>query len=493
MRWKELTSSLEEAASGGEGNPAVSDIVYDSRKVAAGSIYVAVPGFVQDGDLFIGDAVEHGAVGVISRNPQPRCTVPWLQVTDPRKALGELARKLWNLKLYRTCVAGVTGTNGKTTVTHLIRLLLDQLYTRKRVWMFSTVGYCMGTLCREARRTTPESSDIFRMMGTAPRKPAAVVMEVSSHALELNRVAGFSYDLAVWTNLTRDHLDFHHTMNEYYLAKKKLFTEYLKSRGKAIINIDDRWGRKLAGELRGTTTVTYGSADDADVRIVNPRSTWTGSELDVVAGGEMFHVSAPLPGSFNVYNIAAMCAAAAALSVKPARVREALQRLEPVPGRMEPVATGKEFTTIVDYAHTPDALENVLKTVRELTEERVICVFGCGGDRDRAKRPLMAEAVVRWSDEAVVTSDNPRGENPRAIIKEILDGVPLDFPHWVIPDRREAIGKALGIARRGDCVVVAGKGHEDYQEIDGRRHHFSDREVAGELADGIQPRRIRVA
>jgi UDP-N-acetylmuramoyl-L-alanyl-D-glutamate--2,6-diaminopimelate ligase len=317
-------------------------------------------------------------------------------------------------------------------------------------------------------------------MGQSGEQPAALVMEVSSHALELNRVGGLSYDCAVWTNLTQDHLDFHHTMSEYYQAKKRLFTHYLKSKGKAVINIDDTWGARLARELTGIDIVTYGAGHDASVRIANWRCGWDGSEADVIARGEIVHLRSRLIGLFNVYNMAALCAGAVALSIDMERVRATLGDFDSVAGRMEKVPLDAGISVVVDYAHTPDALENVLATARDLTRGRLFCVFGCGGDRDRTKRPRMAEAAVRHCDEIIITSDNPRTEKPGDIIEQILEGVPLDFPHWVIADRRAAIAKALGLARPGDCVIIAGKGHETYQEINGVKHHFSDREVVEE-------------
>ncbi|MBD3346988.1 MAG: UDP-N-acetylmuramoyl-L-alanyl-D-glutamate--2,6-diaminopimelate ligase [Chitinivibrionales bacterium] len=489
VKWNNLISSLKVQARGGKADPIIADIVYDSRKVTPGCVYVSIPGMVVHGDQFIAQAMEQGAVAVISQNPQLACTVPWIQVENSRIVLGELARKLWNMKLYNTMLVGVTGTNGKTTVAYLYRKLLEELNRNKDVWMFSTVGYSMGKAGQDAHRTTPESSDIFRLIGKADEKPAALVMEVSSHALHLNRVAGFSYDIGVWTNLTQDHLDFHHNMTEYYEAKKKLFTTYLKSKGKAIINIDDEYGRMLSRELEGVKQITFGTSHDATVRIVNWKCDWSGSEIDIITKGEIIHFRSCLVGFFNVYNMAALAAGAIAMSVSPRRVQKALDKLTPVPGRMQQVPVDADFQVVVDYAHTPDALENVLSTTRELTKGRVICVFGCGGDRDKTKRPLMAEAVVAGADEAVITSDNPRIENPMDIIDDILDGVPLDFPHWVIPDRKEGIACAIELARPGDCIVVAGKGHENYQEIYGVRHPFDDKVVIGEIFEGRQETR----
>ncbi len=481
MKWSELIRSIKVEQAGGTSDPQVSDVAYDSRKVTAGSVYVAVPGFKVHGDSFIGEAISRGASAVISENPQLECGVPWIQVKEPRKVLGELARKVWGLKLYNTTMIGITGTNGKTTVAHLFRRLLGETRRESNVWMLSTVGYYLGDAWIEPMNTTPESSDVFRMMGQAKTKPSSLVMEVSSHALELNRVAGFSYDLAVWTNLTQDHLDFHQTMGEYYQAKKKLFTRYLKSRGKGVINVDDPWGSRLARELENVKKVTYGTSHTADVRIANWKCDWNGSEMDVICRGEIFHFNSRIYGQFNIYNMAALIAGAVALGIDLKRVKKVLKGFEQVTGRMERVDIEAPFSVVVDYAHTPDALENVLRTMQGLTKGRVLCVFGCGGDRDKGKRAKMADAVVKNSTEAVITNDNPRGEEPRAIIDDILEGIPLDFPHWVIVDRKEAIAKAMQLARPGDSILIAGKGHEDYQEIKGVRHHFSDRETVADI------------
>jgi UDP-N-acetylmuramoyl-L-alanyl-D-glutamate--2,6-diaminopimelate ligase len=270
-------------------------------------------------------------------------------------------------------------------------------------------------------------------------------------------------------------------MDSYYDTKKKLFQNNIKSNGIAVINIDDKWGRKLVADVPDIKQVTYGFADDADVRIINSKTEWSGTEIEVTFKGKQMHFKSHLAGFFNVYNMAALVTGAASTGVPEADIQKCFDNTKSIPGRMERVDIPADFSVIVDYAHTPDALESVLSTAGKLTSERVICVFGCGGGRDKGKRPLMGDVVAHNCDEAVVTTDNPRSEEPQKIIDDILDGMPLDFPHHVIPDRREAIKKALQIARKGDSVVVAGKGHEPYQEIDGVRHHFNDREVVVEV------------
>jgi UDP-N-acetylmuramyl-tripeptide synthetase len=291
-----------------------------------------------------------------------------------------------------------------------------------------------------------------------------------------------SYDLAVWTNLTQDHLDFHESMEEYYEAKKLLFTQYLKQGGKGVINIDDDYGKRLYEETRSQMSlITYGRSEDAQVRIADYKCNWDGCSIDISYNGLLMSFKSGLRGFFNIYNIAALICGGFALNIHHDVISNALTQMSTVSGRMDKVDINAPFTVVVDYAHTPDALVNILKTSRDLTQGRLICVFGCGGDRDKTKRPLMAKAVADNCDETVITSDNPRSEKPRAIIDDIVRAVPLDFPHIVIEDRREAIKCALHRARGGDCVVVAGKGHESYQEICGVRHHFDDREVVTEI------------
>ncbi len=289
-----------------------------------------------------------------------------------------------------------------------------------------------------------------------------------------------AFDIAIWTNLTQDHLDFHESMEDYFQSKKRLFTRYAAKSAISVVNTDDAWGRRLASELNGPVT-TYGSAPDADFRILEKTCTWERTRIVADYRDEQYVFESPLPGEFNIWNMAAACAAGLAFGFPASFIAESLKTIKPVGGRMERIAVPGGVNVVVDYAHTPDALAKVLETAGKLTDGNLICVFGCGGDRDRGKRPLMGEAVAMHCDEAVVTSDNPRSEKPSAIIDDVCIGVPLDFPHHIIPDRREAIRKAFRIAHPGDCIVVAGKGHETYQEEMGVRRHFDDREVVREI------------
>lgn len=465
-------------ASGGGGVPDITGITCDSRAVNKGDLFVAVPGTKVQGDVYIADAVRRGAAAVVSAK-EPGVSIPWARVENPRRALGLLGKALWEVNVEAMRCVGITGTNGKTTSAHLYTKLFEQRFGAEKVWMFGTIDFKLGTGRMTASHTTPESLDVFRFIGGASegKRPQAVVMEVSSHSLVLDRVAGLVFDAAVFTNLTQDHLDFHQNMENYYQAKKRLFVDFMKKDGWSVVNIDDPFGRRLAGEIGGGRRMTFGKSADADVRITDAECSWDGTAVKLDVRGKRQQVHSALRGFFNVYNMTGLCAGAAALSFDWAEIERACAAIDTVPGRMDRVALDAPYSVIVDYAHSPDALVNILRTSRQLTKGRLICVFGCGGDRDRTKRPLMGGVVAEFSDEAIVTSDNPRSERPEAIIEEIIAGMPLDFPHTVIEDRQQAIQKALETARPGDCVVIAGKGHETYQEIKGVRHPFNDKEI----------------
>jgi UDP-N-acetylmuramoyl-L-alanyl-D-glutamate--2,6-diaminopimelate ligase len=477
MMWIDLLAKMPVEARGGDGNPAVTDVTGDSRAVASGSLYVSIPGFAVHGDSFIKQAIAGGACAVLSENDQSGCGVAWAKTAQPRKCLGLASRLVYNIDMSKITCVGITGTNGKTTTAHLFRNLLSMMHDPDDVWMFGTIRYYASGKTAPAHNTTPEAAEIFRAIHEARKSPSAIVMEVSSHSLALERIAGLEYDCALFTNLTQDHLDFHKTMESYYQAKKSLFASHIKGpSGKAVINIDDGYGKRLASELPAGRVVTFGKDASADIRIVKTSCVWDSTEIELSVAGTPYVFKSGLAGGFNAYNMTALCAGAYALGIPLDMVSRCFATINTVPGRMEKVTLDAPYSVFVDYAHTPDALENVLSTSAKLTRGRLICVFGCGGDRDRKKRPLMAEAVARHADEAIVTSDNPRSERPEAIIEEICSGMPLDFPYAVIADRKMAIKEALMRARPSDCVVIAGKGHEDYQEIKGVRHHFDDRE-----------------
>ena len=491
MTFRELLkiAAINTTADGGSGDPHISDISYDSRNVKPGSLYAAVPGTKVHGDTFIESAIKNGAAAIISENSHNELSTPWAAVSDVRAALGKLGMALWGIDPNKLTAVGVTGTNGKTTTVSLFKNLFDRVYGKEHSWLFGTIENVLGNERAGASHTTPEAVDIFRLINNAKVKPKSLAMEVSSHALALKRVAGMKFDLSVWTNLTQDHLDFHKSMEEYYAAKKQLFVDcdYIKPGWRGIINVDDGYGEKLYSELKSAnmTVCGYGRSGGADVKITGWKCDWSGTSVDIEHKGEKFAFKSPLRGFFNVYNMTAMIAGAFMLCIDVKAIKETLESMPIVSGRMDIVDIDAPFTVVVDYAHTPDALVNVLKTCGELTSGKVICVFGCGGDRDKTKRPLMAKAVAENCDRAVVTSDNPRSEEPEAIIDDILKGMPSGFPYKVTADRREAIKIALSEAQEGDCVAIAGKGHENYQEIKGVKSDFDDRAEAVKAYRGI--------
>ncbi len=465
-------------------NPTITDIVYDSRKVTEGSLFVAVEGFAVDGNTFVSKAVSQGAVAIVSQK-EPLCDgVAWIQVADVRSFMALLAFRFWNVDFNALFTVAVTGTNGKTTIVTLFNELNRLLYGEKFAWQIGTTGHWLGEKFVDTNRTTPEAIDLLKMMGESIDPPKSLAMEASSHALVLERVKGFLFDVAIFTNLTQDHLDFHSDMEEYYEAKKRLFTMHLKENGYAVVNIDDSYGKRLASELSGNV-ITYGREKSADFSITQAHCSWDGISFRATFGGKKLLFKSALVGHFNIANMAAVAAGALAYGIDKEIIDTMFQKVKPVAGRMDKVFIDAPFSVVVDYAHTPDALKNVLFTARKLTKGRVISVFGAGGDRDRTKRAPMAEVVALSSDYAFVTSDNPRTEAPLQILSDLEDGIPSDFPFETIADRREAIKQALLFAKEGDSILIAGKGHETYQEINGVKHHFDDREEVALLWNQI--------
>src|SRR5262245_1570533 len=436
----------------------VTDLAYDARSVKPGALFFCVPGERADGHDFAPDALERGASALVVERPVD-LNVPQLVVRSARAAMAVAADEFFERPTEELVVAGVTGTNGKTTTSFLIHSIFAQ--AGMRPGLIGTIESRVGGEVKPAVRTTPEAIDLqrtFRQMLDAGDR--SVVLEATSHGSILGRLERVRFDALAFTNLTQDHLDFHASMDEYYDAKRRLFTEHEPAPG-AAINIDDEWGRKLAQELRRldrAPVVTYGLSEAADLGHHSFRTT--------------------LAGRFNTQNILAAWAVALLLGIPDCAVAEGVARLPGVPGRFESVDEGQPFRVIVDYSHTPDSLENVLRAARELTTGRVICVFGCGGDRDRGKRPIMGRIASELTDLPIVTSDNPRSEEPQAIIDEILAGVTR--PVEVEPDRRAAIEQAISAAGEQDVVVIAGKGHEQGQEFADRKIPFDDREVARE-------------
>jgi UDP-N-acetylmuramoyl-L-alanyl-D-glutamate--2,6-diaminopimelate ligase len=458
----------------------VSDVTHDSRRLQPGALFVAIRGLATDGNQYVDSALKKGAVAVVSEEPA-RPGIPWLQVHDAREALATLAAAFLGDPASALTLVGVTGTNGKTTTSYLIDAALRA--AGHRVGLLGTVQYRIGERLAEAVRTTPESSDLqklFREM--ADQKCSHAVLEVSSHSLALKRVHGCGFKVAVFTNLTRDHLDFHGDMDAYFAAKRGLFDTLLRKDGHAVLNADDDRTAELARIARGRV-VTYGIERAADLRAEGIELSLAGTRFSVRSAQGDLELKTPLIGRFNVQNVLAALGAALALEIPAELAIRGLAALKGVPGRMERVDAGQDFSVIVDYAHTDDALKNLLETVRELAPRRIITVFGCGGDRDKTKRPLMGAVAARLSDVVVVTSDNPRNEPPEAIVAEIQSGMNgyRKAERHVLVERRDAIARALELAQPGDAVVIAGKGHETHQVVRDRTLPFDDRHVAKDV------------
>jgi len=468
----------------GPADRQITSLTHDSRQAGPGSLFVALPSVTPGravqaaggGANFILEAVERGAAAVITSTDldAPRATV--IRVGDPRLALSAAAAAFYGHPSLQLQTAGVTGTNGKTTVSFLLKHLLD--VAERPCGLIGTVRYVVGPRELPAARTTPEADDVQRLLREMRDiNCRAAVMETSSHALEQDRVRDVEFDAAIFTNLTQDHLDYHQTMESYFAAKQRLFEQLAAQphkRSTAVINIDDRYGRRLL-DISGqrVKVLTYGQSSNAMFRAVDLRTDLQGTQYSLHAGGRSFLVRLPLYGPFNVYNSLAALAAMHALGHDVRKSVDAIKDAPQVPGRLEMVPGPKLFRIFVDYAHTPDALENVLRTLRALEPARLITVFGCGGDRDRGKRGPMGRAAEESSDWCIVTSDNPRREDPEVICREISSALGGQN-HEVITDRRAAIRRAVAMAGPGDIVLIAGKGHEDYQEFADRRVPFDD-------------------
>lgn len=494
MNTKQLFTVLPGAVITGKLRKPLTLLTDDSRRVIPGSCYIAVRGTHVDGHSHIPDALEKGASAIVAETPCPpeagQAGVLWVQVEDTHRANG-LLMSAWNgFPSQQLVTLGVTGTNGKTTISYLSYSIF------KTVWQKSgLIGTIMnddGNKRTPSHNTTPGCAELQSLLAEMLRNNCrAVAMEVSSHALIQQRTAGTTFRVGIFTNLTQDHLDYHHTMEAYYEAKKLLFTHMAESRdfkSVAVVNVDDEYGRRLAEELRPIMKVrTYGRAKDADFRFEPKLMTLKGSQYELIYQGRNYLVRTPLIGEFNVSNSLAALAGTVSAGVNIRDAISCLAQSPQVPGRMELAASVNNVQCFVDYAHTPDAVENVCRTMKQLCRQgRLITVFGCGGDRDRTKRSLMGKAAARFSDICLVTSDNPRSENPEAIIDEIMPGIPEEKRHR-ITDREEAIRAALGIARPGDVVLIAGKGHENYQIFAHETITFSDAAVVKQYYDEMNP------
>jgi UDP-N-acetylmuramoyl-L-alanyl-D-glutamate--2,6-diaminopimelate ligase len=464
----------------------VTGLEYDSRKVAPGNLFFAFPGSRVDGRRFAQAALESGALAAVSElTPLEGLEARWIEVDHGRRALAKAARAFYRRPDERLRLTAITGTNGKTTTCYLVDSILRA--AGFVTGMIGTIEYHVAGRVLPAVNTTPESLDLLRLLDELEQAGGrCATMEVSSHALELGRVYGLDFHTAAFSNLTRDHLDFHRTMEAYFAAKQRLFDGAGgRPPRRAVVNWDDEHGRRLRIDS-ATELYRYGFSADSDLRPRHVSSGFQGLKFDVQFGKLRFPVQSPLIGKINVYNILAACGVGLSYGLAPELVARGVAQCRSVPGRFERVDMGQPFVVAVDYAHTDDALKNAIAVARTLNPKRVITLFGCGGDRDRDKRPLMGQAAAEASDFVILTSDNPRSEDPLAIMNDALVGIRrTDTRHVVEPDRATAIARALKEAREGDVVLLAGKGHETYQILKDGKIHFDDREVAREVLKGF--------
>ncbi len=450
----------------------ITSLSCDTRTIEPGALFVALPGYHWDGSDFIEEALERGAAAVLCTRP-PREEGPWLITENPRKAFAALSANWFSHPEKEMTILGVTGTNGKTTTTYLLKSMLEQV-AKAKVGLIGTNQNMIGDEILPAARTTPESYDLYSLLRhMAEAGCTHVVMEVSSHGLMLHRVEGITFKAAIFTNLTQDHLDFHGTMERYRDAKGKLFHQCETG----IFNIDDEMGPWYASHSPCKAFTYSENKASADLLAENIRLFPDRVEFEALTLGAISRVRLPIPGGFTIYNALGVVACGLVLGLPLMQVAMSLSKATGVKGRVEVVETPAPFTVLIDYAHSPDALENILTTARDFTKNRLLCLFGCGGDRDRSKRPLMGAVAAELADLLILTSDNPRSEDPQAILDDIAAGFPEDFTALIRePDRKRAIALALSEGKPGDVIVLAGKGHETYQEIGGKRNHLDERE-----------------
>jgi len=496
MKLSAIADWLDHPVVRGTMTAEVASIADDSSAVGPGALFIAVKGLRRDGHEFVSEAFRRGAVGAIIEQERLLTQLPdapcLLCVPDTRRALRTVATSFYGEPSRRLRMVGITGTNGKTTTSYLVQSILEAAGVKAGV--IGTIGYRIGARQLPSTHTTPGLLAVQQLLAQMlDEGMTGVAMEVSSHALAQGRIDGCLFDVAVFTNLTQDHLDFHRTMEEYFSAKRRLFTGladgyYGKAGAWAVVNHDDAYGRRLAAELPGRT-LTYGLEAGADVTIEGLVSDWSGIRGVINDRGRRFSIESPLLGRFNVANLLGAVGAGLALGIEPDRIRTGIGGMRAVPGRFERVAvTGQPFHVIVDYAHTDDALRRLLMAVRELEQGRIIVVFGCGGDRDRGKRPIMGKVAAELAEQVIVTSDNPRSEEPSMIMRDVEAGITAAIAaggcrvqdYQLIEDRGGAIARAIALAKPGDAVVLAGKGHEDSQIVGDIRHPFDDRVAARE-------------
>lgn len=470
----------------GEVNLEFKDIKFNSREIEEKSIFIAIPGQNIDGHDFIKEAINKGAIAVVYEKARykPDNNVTWIGVNDSRDALAWISSKYYGNPSKKIHLIGITGTNGKTTTSYLIREILKK--AGKRTGLIGTIKYLIDDEEIKAQHTTPEALHFQQLLREMlDRGIDYVISEVSSHALELRRVDYSDFEVAVFTNLSRDHLDFHKDMEDYFKAKKRLFKELLRKDGVSVINIDDEYGRRLSQEVEGRKILFSLQNSQADIYVKNYKLKFDGTEIESFINGEKHFLKTPLLGIPNIYNTLSAIGVALSLNIPLNTIKSALLEAKAPDGRFENINEGQNFLVFVDYAHSPDALERLLRSVITLREElghkgRIITIFGCGGNRDRGKRPEMGRIASELSDYVILTSDNPRWEEPREIIRDIEEGIIKDN-FIIVTDRKNALRVGVSMCAKGDILIVAGKGHEDYQEIKGKRFTFSDKEILREI------------
>ncbi|MEH7234868.1 UDP-N-acetylmuramoyl-L-alanyl-D-glutamate--2,6-diaminopimelate ligase [Bacillus sp. JJ1562] len=479
MRLQDLLANLHDFTEKGNANPFITSLEMDSREVEKGSLFFCVHGSTFDGHLFATQAEARGAVAIIAEK-EVQVSIPVIKVKDTRRAMAVIADAFYQHPTHRLQLIGVTGTNGKTSISHIIEEIFKE--AGEKTGLIGTMYTKIGEQSIEMKNTTPESvmlQKYFHQM--VSEKVTRAVMEVSSHALDMGRVQGCDFNIAVFSNLTQDHLDYHRTIDEYRRVKGLLFTSLgnrfeIGSPKYAVLNNDDPVSKEYA-RATAATIVTYGIHHDSDIVASNIRMSSSGTEFDLQTPFGSYEVKMNLIGLFSVYNVLAAIATCIVSQIPISRIIKAIEKVRGIPGRFEIVNQGQNFTVIVDYAHTPDSLENVLKTVKQFSKGKINVIIGCGGDRDRLKRPLMAKIATKFADVPIFTSDNPRSEDPLEILKEMEAGV-VGESYITIPDREKAIFYAISNAGENDIIVIAGKGHETYQIIGNKTHSFDDRLVA---------------
>lgn len=480
MKLKDALFGVDIVGRYGSADVHIREITYDSRKVSKGSLFICIPGFQYDGHKYIRDAIKKGAVAVLTEKDVETEGATVVKLKDTRKAMPAIANNFYKHPTEKLKLIGVTGTNGKTTTTYLIDSILQE--AGKKSSTIGTISIKIGRKEIASHRTTPESLDLQRLFRRLLNKDIEYsTMEVSSHALELGRVDNCSFKIGVFTNLTQDHLDFHKNFDSYREAKKKLF---YKTTCANIINIDDMHGRMIAQEINklNIPLITYGIENTADIMAKNIQINARGVKFTLVTPNYAIEIENDIPGRFSVYNCMAAAAAAYVENIDKQVIQEGIYKLKNVPGRSEVVKVNLPYTVIIDYAHSPDSLENILNAIRQYAEGRIITVFGCGGDREIGKRPIMGEVAGRLSDFCIITSDNPRSEDPYHIMMQVEEGIKDTSCNYIcIENRRDAIKYAMAIAQINDVVLLAGKGHETYQVLKNETIHFDEKEIVKEL------------